>query len=139
MVGSILRSVASIVLSLVVALLLVIAMEGVGALLHPFPPGFEGTRDEMHAHVARFPGWVLAVVVVGWGATTFISTWMATRLGAGRHPAHGIAIGSILFLAVIFNMYMLPYPLWFELLNLVVFPLGIYYGARLGREERNAE
>jgi hypothetical protein len=29
------------------------------------------------------------------------------------------------------NMLMLPYPLWFELANLVVIPLGILLGIRL--------
>ena len=138
MARSIIRSVGSVILSLVVALVLVIALEGASAVLHPFPPGFEGTHDEMVEHVARYPGWVLAVVVVAWGTTTFISTWLATRLGAGRHPAHGIVVGLLLLLAVIFNMYVLPYPIWFEVLNLVVFPLGSYYGAKLGRGERNA-
>jgi hypothetical protein len=65
------------------------------------------------AHVAKYPLWVLALVVVGWGATVFVSAWLATRLGARRHPAQGIVIGSILVAAVAFNMFMLPYPLWF--------------------------
>ena len=139
MSSSIIRSVASVILSLLVAMVLVIAVEGVSAVLHPFPPGFDGTPDEMYEHVARYPDWVLAAAVAGWGATTFASTWLATRVGAARHPAHGIVVGSLLLLAVVFNMYHLPYPLWFEVLNLVVFPLGIYYGVKLGREERNAK
>ncbi len=136
---SIIRSVASVILSLLVAMVLVIAVEGFSAVVHPFPPGFNGTPDEMYEHVARYPDWVLAVGVVAWGATTFASTWLATRLGAARHPAHGIVVGVLLLLAVVFNMYLLPYPLWFEVLNLVVFPIGIYCGVRLGRGERNAK
>ena len=137
MIGSILRSIGAVILSLVVAL--VIAVEGVSAVLHPFPPGFEGTPDEMHEHVARYPGWILALAMVGWGGITFVSTWIATRLGTRRHPAHGIAIGLLLLLAVIFNMYLLPYPIWFEVLNLIVLPIGIYCGARLGSGDRRAE
>ena len=58
---------------------------------------------------------------------------------AVRHPAHGIVVGLLLLLAVVFNMYHLPYPLWFEVLNLMVFPLGIYCGVRLGRGEKKAK
>ena len=133
MARSIMRSVGSVLFGLVVALVLIIALEGVSAVLHPFPPEFDGTPDELAEHVARYPGWILAVVIVAWGTTTFIGAWLATRLGTGRHPAHGIAVGLLLLLAVIFNMYLLPYPIWFEVLNLVVFPLGTFYGAKLGR------
>ena len=133
MTRSIIRSVGSVVVSLAVALVLVIVVEVASAVLHPFPPGFDGTHDQMIEHVARYPGWVLALAAVAWGAIMFISTWLATRLGAGRHPAHGVAVGLLLFSAAVFNMYLLPYPIWFELLNLVLFLLGGYFGVRLGR------
>ena len=58
---------------------------------------------------------------------------------SGRHPAHGFVVGSLLILAVVFNMYQLPYPLWFEVFNLVAFPVAIYWGVKLGRGEKMAE
>jgi len=139
MIRSIIRSVASVILGLLVAMVLVIAVEGVSAIVHPFPPGFNGTPGEMYEHVANYPDWVLTAAVAAWGTTAFASTWLATRVGAARHPAHGIVVGLLLLLAVVFNMYLLPYPLWFEILNLAVFPLGIYCGVKLGRGERNAK
>ena len=133
------RSSGSVVLSLIVAFVLVVAVEGISSVLHPFPPGFEGTSDEIIEHVTRYPVWVLAFLgVVGWGGTMFISTWLATRLGARRHPAHGFGVGSLLLLAVIYNMYHLPYPIWFVILDLVVLSLGIYYGTKMGGGERSS-
>jgi uncharacterized protein YacL len=72
------------------------------------------------------------VAVVAWGLTTFVSAWLATRLGSGRHRAHGIVVGLILLALVVMNMSMLPYPVWFWVANLLVFPLGFYWGAKLG-------
>lgn len=139
MIRSVIRSVAAVIVGLLLALLLVVAVEGFSAVVHPFPDGFSGTKEEMHQHVARYPDWVLAVGGLAWGATTLASTWLATRLGVGRHPAHGILVGSLLFVAVVFNMYLLPYPLWFEILNLVIFPIGIYCGVKLGRRPNVGE
>lgn len=134
MIRSSMRSTGAIILSLVVAMALIIAVEVVTTIFHPFPPGVDRSDHEViEAHVARFPYWVLALAVVGWGATTFVSAWIATRLGAGRHPAHGIAIGSLLLLAAVFNMFMLPYPVWFELANLLVLPLAIFWAVKVGR------
>ena len=133
MIRAIIQSTGAVVSSLIVAFLLVMVVEGISAVVHPFPPGFEGTQDEIVEHVAKYPGWILAVVIVVWGGIIFCSTWLATRIGTGRHPAHGIGIGLLLLLALLFNMYLLPYPIWFELLILVAFPIAGYYGIRLGR------
>lgn len=127
------RSIGSITLGFIVALILVMAFEGISAVVHPFPDGFEGTPEEMHAHVAKYPSWVLSLCVVFWGATVLVSTWLATRFGRNRHPIHGLILGLILLALVIFNMYLLPYPLWFEAANVLVFSVCIFLGIRLGQ------
>ncbi len=134
MIRSLMRSTGAIIASLIVAMVLVIAVEGITTIFHPFPPGADTADQEVvRAHVEKFPHWVLAIGVVGWGVTTFVSAWIATRLGTGRHPAHGIAIGSLLLLAAAFNMFMLPYPVWFVLANLLILPLAIFGAVKLGR------
>lgn len=44
-----------------------------------------------------------------------------------------IAIGFLLVGAAAFNMYLLPYPLWFEILGLLILPLGAAWGVKIGR------
>lgn len=111
--------------------------EGVSAILHPFPAGVDTTDLEVcKAHVAKYPQWVLALAVVGWGGTTFVSAWVATRLGAGRRPAHGLAIGLLLVVAAAFNMYLLPYPMWFEILSLLVLPLATLWAVKIGHTSK---
>lgn len=133
MVGAIIRSVGSVSAGLIVALILVIGVEGMSSILHPFPAGGDPADFEAcKAHVARYPAGVLALVVLAWGMAVFASSWLATRLGTGRHPAHGIVVGAILFAAAIFNMAMLPYPNWFWL-NLIVFPISFFLGSRLAQ------
>jgi hypothetical protein len=135
-IGSIARSVIAVVLALVLALALIIGVEVMSSILHRLPPGLDPNDLEVvKAHVARYPPAVLLLAGMGWGLTTLLSAWLATRLGSGRHPAHGILVGSILLIAAIGNMLMLPYPRWFWILNLVVLPAGFCLGARLGRAE----
>ena len=134
MIGAIARSVIAVVLALVLAVALVVGVEVMSSILHPLPPGLDPADPEvLKAHVAGYPAGVLLLAGLGWGLTTLLSAWLATRLGSGRHPAHGILVGSILLIAAIANMLMLPYPIWFWILNLVVFPAGFCLGARLGR------
>ena len=136
MIGAMLRSVGGVIAGLTVALFFVIGVEGLGSILHPFPPGVDPTDLEVcKAHVARYPTGLLALVVVAWGTAVFVSSWVATRLGTGRYLAHGVLVGSILLAAVVFNMAMLPYPKWFWI-NVIVFPIAFLAGAKFAQPAR---
>ena len=127
----ILRSIGSVVLSLIIASALVVGMQGV-----------------LVAHADNYPILLLELLVfAGLGAIMFISTWLATRLGSGRHPAHGFGVGLFLFAMVVLqfsmvsaplgfwflNLVVLPFGMGFWVLNLVVLPFGMYFGTTLGR------
>jgi hypothetical protein len=111
------------------AIVLVIAVELFSAVVHPVPPGFTGTPDEMAQHVARIPDWVLGVAVLAWSATAFASTWVATRIG---NRWAGIAVILMLTLAIVFNVSKLPYPTWFKVVMLSCFPVACYLGVMRG-------
>jgi hypothetical protein len=137
MILSILRSVGSVVAGLVVSFIPIIAAEVFSSIYHPFPPGVDLSDLEVcKAHVARFPTWVLAGGAAFWATAPLAGAWLATRLGTARHPAHGIVVGAILLALAGFNMAMLPYPIWFPIVNLLTFPLGTILGTRLAKSRR---
>jgi hypothetical protein len=118
----VLRSVAAFVAGIVVAFLLVVAVELFGAVVHPVPPDFRGTTEEMCRHVERYPHWVLALVVPAWGATAFAGAWVAGRLG---NRGCALLVGLLIVAALVLNISMLPYPIWFKAANLIVIPCAI--------------
>src|SRR5271155_655670 len=93
------RTLLAVVAGKGLGFVLVIAVELFRAVVHPVPPGFTGTMDKMCQHVARYPHWVLGVVVLAWNATAFVSTWVATRIG---NRLAGIAVILILTFAIVF-------------------------------------
>jgi hypothetical protein len=133
MVQKLLRLVGAVVAAIATALVLLIAVELFSAVVHPFPADFKHTPDEMSAHVGRYPQWVLAVVVPMWAATAFISTWVAGRLG-GRRAAIFIAV--LLLAAVMCNLSMLPYPLWFKIVQPIAIVLAIVAAFRLQKTKK---
>lgn len=128
MMPKLLRLVGAVAAAIVTALALLIAVEFFGAAVHPFPPDFEHTPEEMSAHVARYPQWVLAVVVPMWAATAFISTWLAGRIG---NRGCAVFIAVLLLAAVMCNLSMLPYPLWFKVVQPIAIVIAILYAYRL--------
>jgi hypothetical protein len=128
---SALRTLLAVVAGMALAFVLVIAVEIFSAVVYPVPPGFTGTMDEMCQHVARYPRWILGVVVLAWSATAFVSTRVATRIG--NRPA-GIVVILIMTLAIVFNIAMLPYATWFKVVMLSCFPVACYLGAMRGSQ-----
>src|SRR5205823_6093343 len=94
----------------------------------PIPSNFGGTMEEMCQHVARYPNWVLAVVVPAWGVAAFVGTWTANKIG---NRGSAIFVGLLLLAALGFNILTLPYPIWFKIVNLLVIPTAIVLGSRL--------
>lgn len=134
MIIPIVRSIGAVIAGFVVATVLIVAVEAFSEVFYPFPPDLDRNDFEAcKAHVAKYPTWVLVVAALGWGATVFLSSWLATRLGTGRHPAHGIVVGSLLCLAAAANIVMLPYAVWFEVGCPVLLPLCYIAGAWLGK------
>ena len=79
-------------------------------------PDFAATQEETCAHVARYPASVLALVVPAWALAAFAGTWIAQRIG-GRPTA--LFVGLLLATAVLFNVSMLPYPIWFKIASVI--------------------
>ena len=122
------RTLFAVVVGMALALALVVAVELFSAIVHPIPADFDGNMGE---HVRRYPHWILGVVVLAWGATSAAATWVASRVG---NRLAGSAVALLLAWALIFNLTMLPYTMWFKVVMLSVFPvaclLGIKYGKR---------
>lgn len=114
---AILRIVGGVVAGIVTAIALLIAVEFYSAVVHPFPEGVEQTHEEICAHVASYPAWILATAVPMWGFTAFASVWVAARIG---NRWGGLLVGALFFVAIAANLAMLPYPVWFKIAMPVV-------------------
>jgi hypothetical protein len=121
------RTLFAIVAGMALALALVVAVELFGAVVHPIPADFNGNIGE---HVSRYPHWVLGVVVLAWGATSTAATWVASRIA--NRLAGGV-VALLLAWALVFNLTMLPYTMWFKVVMFSVFPVACLLGLRYGK------
>src|SRR5262245_1290128 len=111
MMAVLLRSVGAVAAGSAVTIVLVMAVELLSAVVHPFPGDFKGTTEELCRHVQNYPPWILAVAVFAWGVTGFAGTWTAGRLG---NRIGALVLGLLILTALIFNLSSLPYPVWFK-------------------------
>jgi hypothetical protein len=123
--NAVLRVIGAIVGAIVLTLGLLVVVELYSSVVHPVPPGFQGTHEELCLHVERYPNWVLATTLPMWGFIALAGTWVAGRFG-NRGAALGVAL--LVTGALLANIALLPYPAWFK----VVMPIMIVAGAAGG-------
>ena len=121
------RTLLAVVAGMALALALVVAVELFSSVVHPIPADFNGNMGE---HVRRYPHWVLGVVVLAWGATSTAATWVASRVG---NRLAGSVVALLLAWALVFNLTMLPYTMWFKVVMFSVFPVACLLGIRYGK------
>ena len=109
--SSLVTSLLGLCIALTITFVLLIGVEMYSAVVHPFPEDFSGTTEAICQHVEKYPGWVLLTVLPMWGLIAFVGTWISIKLGTW---ASGYAMGALLVLALLANIWMLPYPLWFK-------------------------
>ena len=120
------RTLLAVIAGMTLAFILVVAVELFSSVVHPVPADFDGNIPE---HVRRYPGWVLGVAVLMWGATAAAATWVAARLG-GRLA--GTLVTLLLASALALNLSMLPYVMWFKIAMPAAFFVACLLGIRHG-------
>ena len=128
------RTLLAVVAGMALAFALVVAVEMFSAVVHPFPPGVDlNAPGSIPAHVQRYPGWVLAVAGLMWGAAAAAATWVASKIG-GRLA--GALVTLLLASALAFNLSMLPYVMWFKIAMPATFFVACLLGIRTGTRRR---
>jgi hypothetical protein len=127
-----LRGFAAVMMGLVVAFAVSFGLELINSRIYPLPPGTDPHDPvAVKAAIARLPTTALAVVLLGWFLAALSGSWVATRIARGDHrPAW--FLGVLLVAAAIGNLLEIPHPVWFWVAALLLYPVGILLGARLG-------
>lgn len=132
---SVLRSLAAVFAGFVAASIVMMIIEIInGHVLHPeLGKAAEGMtdREKIRDLLASAPVSAFLVVLVGWLLGSLVGGWVTARLAARATIRHGLVVGALLTLAGIANNLMLPPPLWFWIVSLVVMMPAAYCGASL--------
>jgi hypothetical protein len=128
----IVRSALSIFLGMISSFFLILAIEMLGGLMIPPPPGLFAPEAETVAEARKLisPA-MFAIVLVAWAIGTFIGAGIAARIAPRWKLGHGMIIGVLLLLASINQMGMFPHPTWVWVIGLAEFLPVAYFGAKL--------
>ncbi len=133
-----LRRVLAVIGGLMIGMILIGLLEGLGHLIFPPPAHLDMTDMEQVAnYLTDAPIISLFWIILAWGIGAFVGGAVATLIDktTSRTPAY--ILGGILSLSGIFNLIMLPHPLWFWL-GILVFIPGALWGRKVGLRQNRA-
>jgi hypothetical protein len=119
------RNILAVIVGLVVGNIAIMGLHYLGMVFYPLPEDVK--MNDMKAiaeYISIAPRESLLFVMFAHLGGTFISGIFTTLVSKNIIPIY--IIGSFFTLAGIYNLYMLPHPLWFNIEIIFYFPAAIY-------------
>jgi hypothetical protein len=129
------RRIGGVVAGLLIAFAIVMATELIPHKLYPPPAGFDQSDfTQVKTYVATLPMTALVIVLAGWLVATIAGSSVAAGIGKSRVPAY--VVGALLLGAGVYNALVIPQPVWFSAVSLVIYIVGAMIGARIAVPRR---
>lgn len=130
-----LRIILGTIAGIVAAGLIVFALEAIGHLIFPPPPGIDPANpDAMATVIDQLPFGALAAVMIAWMAGAFgggaLAAWIA------RRPWATWIVGLFMLAGGAWTMAMIPHPLWMKAALLPATLLPAWLAGRLFAPDR---
>ena len=131
------RTIAGVVVGVVVAWLTIMLAEFASAPLHPMPAGLDMRNPEsVAAFVATLPASALLLVLSGWVLGGLVGGYVAASIS--RKPRPALTVGIVIVLGVIANAVMIPHPMWMTIAGVLLPVPAAWLGAKLATRRASA-
>lgn len=126
-----LRRILAVIAGIIVGSIGIWLMERLGHTLYPFPADLKPDNLEgFKTYVESLPFMGKFIVILGYALGALLSGFVATKVANNNQPAAAIICGVIFLFFTIYNMTVLPTPIWFWVLGIAVWGL-VLVGYRL--------
>lgn len=124
------RLILGVILGLLIGVFVTGAVEGIGHMVAPPPPGVNLTDPAQMASVMeKIPTQAKIAVVLAWFLGVLSGASVANMV-AGRRRLAGLITGGLLVALGVFTMATIPHPLWMMVTAALGYALAIYTADR---------
>jgi hypothetical protein len=132
------RNIGAGIVGIFLAVGLVWAIESIGHLVYPPPADLDFANAEaMREYTDTVPIGALLFVAAAWFVGTLAGTFAACRIGTASPLVFVLVVGGLMLAATITNLMMIPHPLWFSALGIVVVLVGAWFGKTFAGERKS--
>ena len=127
------RKILAVVFGIVVAVVLIIAIEALGHAVYPVPDGLDLTDPKaLQAYVMDAPVAALLFVLGAWLVATLVGGLLACFIAKESPLVYSAIIGGLVLLGTIINLMSIPPPTWFSITAISAIIATIFVTSRLG-------
>jgi hypothetical protein len=127
------RKISAVVLGVLVAVILIIAIEALGHAVYPPPEGLDATdKEAIQAYVMNAPIAALLFVMAAWLVATLAGGLLACFIARETPLVYAAIVGGLVLLGTIINLLSISHPLWFSITSLTAIIATIFVTSRLG-------
>ncbi len=101
-------------------------------IVYPPPPGINFTdKAAIAAYAAQTPTVVFVLILINYMVCALLSGVIATLVSGRKSVMPALIAGAIITLGGIFNVMMIPHPMWFAILSVLVYIPSAWLGYKL--------
>lgn len=131
-----LRVILGVVGGIIASSLCVWGVETLNHILYPYPAGMKANDMEaFKSYIENLPFLGKFMVIVGYAVGALVSGFISTKIAKNGKPTAAVVCGLIFLSFTIYNMMVLPTPIWFWILGILVWTL-VLAGYRLASPEK---
>jgi len=126
------RRILAVIAGLFAGFLLVTLVEALSPLLFTMLPGLNPKNPESIRQFAeQIPAGSLVVVLLAHALGSFGGGWLAAFIARVKPVQHALIVGTFVMIAGIVNLAIIPHPLWFSILDVLVYLPSAYLGGTM--------
>lgn len=119
-----LRIILGVIAGIIAGSVCVWGVETLNHILHPYPGGMKANDMEaFKSYIENLPFLGKFMVIVGYALGALVSGFISTKIAKNGKPTAAIICGLIFLSFTIYNMVVLPTPIWFWVLGILVWGL----------------
>jgi len=126
------RSSLAVIAGIVVAVVIVAAIETGAHAIYPAPAGVDlADPEQARQYLQSIPLGALLLVFTGWTCGAFGGAMVAALIAKARPMFHAGLVGAVVLAAAAANLAALPHPAWFAILGVAGICVGAFAGGKV--------
>ena len=121
------KNIFAVIAGLVVAVIVFSLFEFLSTLLSPLPTEIDlSDKVAMKEYITSLPISAMIIILAGYAFGSFLTGLVIGNISKSPFKKLPLIAGTILTIAAIINLFMIPGPIWFMIINILLYiPLTI--------------
>jgi len=133
------RNVAGVIIGIFVAGLIVWTVQSINSRLFPLPEGIDiGSMEQMKEYVQTLPSGAFIMVLLSHLLGALGGAWVGCIVADRYFLKIALIIAAFLLVMGLYNLLIIPHPLWFMIADIPSYAIGALIGHKLYTSTRKS-